>query len=130
MRAVDFTQILVENTTTLNQIYKNEFPDRDELFWEYATLSDFTQPLTVEKMAPYKLEIILKSEYRVEHIDELFDLMSREQRQVVKQYMKQNLSHEAIVLADGRIIDGNHRALAAVLSKQTINAVSLDELED
>jgi len=36
-------------------------------------------------------------------------------------------ANEIIVIADGRIIDGNHRALAAVKSKQPIKFIDLDD---
>jgi hypothetical protein len=121
---------LREDTTSLNQIYQNDFPDRDEAFWDYVTNSELNNQYEIQTMQPYKLEILLKGQYRIEHIDELYDIMEPEQQEVVDDYMNSNLSNQVIVIADGRIIDGNHRALAAVKSKQPIKYIDLDDIEE
>lgn len=122
-------QILNETKTTLSALYKNGLPDRDEQFWNEVTRSDLDIPLEINKIAPYKLGIILTSQYRVEHIDEL--VLKGEQKRVVNQYRKDpNLSDSIIVMSDGRIIDGNHRALAAYLTKRPINYVDLNDLAE
>ena len=122
-------QILNETKTTLSALYKNGFPDRDEEFWNEVTRSDLDIPLEINKIAPYKLGIILTSQYRIEHIDEL--VLKGEQKRVVNQYRKDpNLSDSIIVMSDGRIIDGNHRALAAYLTKRPINYVDLNDLAE
>lgn len=129
MRASEFI-IIKEDTTSLNQIYQNEFPDRDENFWNYVTNSELNTQHEIQTMKPYKLEILLKGQYRIEHIDELYDIMEPEQQEVVNDYMNSNLSNQVIVIADNKIIDGNHRALAAVKSKQPIKFIDLDDIED
>ncbi len=122
-------QILNETKTTLSALYKNGFPDRDEEFWNEVTRSDLDIPLEINKIAPYKLGIILTSQYRIEHIDEL--VLKGEQKRVVNQYRKDpNLSDSIIVMSDGRIIDGNHRALAAYLTKSPINYIDLSDLSE
>jgi len=122
-------QILNETKTTLSALYKNGLPDRDEQFWNEVTRSDLDIPLEINKIAPYKLGIILTSQYRVEHMDEL--VLKGEQKRVVNQYRKDpNLSDSIIVMSDGRIIDGNHRALAAYLTKRPINYVDLNDLAE
>lgn len=126
MRAHEFIT-LKEDTTSLNQIYQNDFPDRDEAFWEYVTNSELNTQHEIQTIQPYKLEILLKGQYRIEHVDELYDIMDSYQKKLVKTYAKQNLANEIIVIADGRIIDGNHRALAAVKSKQPIKFIDLDD---
>ena len=122
-------QFLNETKTTLSALYKDGLPDRDEQFWDEVTRSDLDIPLEIKKIAPYKLGIILTSQYRAEHIDEL--VLKGEQKRVVNQYKKDpNLSDSIIVMSDGRIIDGNHRALAAYLTKRPINYIDLSELAD
>ena len=126
MRAYQF---LNETKTTLSALYKNGLPDRDEQFWDEVTRSDLDIPLEINKIAPYKLGIILTSQYRVEHIDEL--VLTGEQKRIINRYKKDpNLSDSIIVMSDGRIIDGNHRALAAYLTKRPINYIDLSELND
>jgi hypothetical protein len=126
MRAYQF---LNETKTTLSALYKNGLPDRDEQFWDEVTRSDLDIPLEINKIAPYKLGIILTSQYRVEHIDEL--VLTGEQKRIINRYKKDpNLSDSIIVMSDGRIIDGNHRALAAYLTKRPINYIDLSALND
>lgn len=124
-------EFILEDTTSLNQIYKqNGFPDRDEQFWDYVTISDLGTQHEIHIIQPYKLEIVLKGQYRIEHIDELYDIMDEDQQETVDYYMKNNLSNQIIVIADNRVIDGNHRALAAVKSKQPIKYIDLDDTGD
>lgn len=127
MRASEFV-ILKEDTTSLNQIYQNEFPDRDEDFWNCVNKNDLDKPLTVTVLSPFKLSLLLQSQYRIEHTDELFSMMDPEQHELVDHYANSNLTNSVIVICDGRIIDGNHRALAAVISNQSLKAVNVDEL--
>jgi hypothetical protein len=128
---VDYEEsTLIEDTTSLNQIYQNDFPDRDEAFWDYVTNSELNNQHEIQTMQPYKLEILLKGQYRIEHIDELYDIMEPEQQEIVDDYMNSNLANQIIVIADNRIIDGNHRALAAVKSKQPIKFIDLDDIEE
>ena len=83
MRAYQF---LNETKTTLSALYKNGLPDRDEQFWDEVTRSDLDIPLEINKIAPYKLGIILTSQYRVEHIDEL--VLKGEQKRIINRYKK------------------------------------------
>jgi hypothetical protein len=57
--------------------------------------------------------------------------MSDEQRDIVHRYESDpSLSTKIIVMSDGRIIDGNHRALAAALKGVSIQSVDISELDD
>ena len=119
------------NQITLAQLYNGHYPDRDEEFWDHVSSSDMNIPLPVHQIAPYKLSIMLLSQYRIEHLDDLFDMMNEEQQETVQHYINDpNLSAQTIVIEDGRIIDGNHRALAAAIKKKPINAVDLMDLEN
>ena len=125
MRAAEFSKDI-----TLSQLYSDGLPDRDELFWEYVGSMDLDTPLEVRTMPKQTVMILLLSQYRVEHIDELTSRLNGERRRILQGYMKNpNLSNEVIVICDGRILDGNHRALAAALKGVSIQYVNLSDLE-
>lgn len=127
MRAKDF---LTENTITLEKLYGGEYPDRDEKFWNFISGSDLEKPLEVQTMQRHILQSMLLNQYGVEHVEELEDMLNDDQKEIIDHYLNSpNLSSEVIVISDGQIIDGNHRALAAVLKGLPINYVSFDEDE-
>ena len=79
-------------------------------------------------MQRHIVKFTLLSQYRVEHLEEITDMMDEDQLEIVEQYMNDpNLSNKIIVVSDGRIIDGNHRALAAVLAKKPIRYIDVSE---
>ncbi len=119
-----------EDKITLSDIYKNNYPDHDEVIWNYVGDSDFDIPFTIQTINPNKLNIYLTSQYSIEHIEELFDMMDEDQKETVEHYENDpTLSDQIIVMSDGRIIDGNHRALAAVLSNRPIKYIDVSEEE-
>lgn len=116
---------------TLNQLYHGNFPDRDEMFWDYVRPNELDIPLEIKTLGKHKLQIMLLSQYRIEHLDELFDMMDDNQVNVVKKYIKDpTLPNKIIVISNDRIIDGNHRALAAAKKGTSINYIDLADLED
>jgi hypothetical protein len=129
MRAHEF--ITETTSTTLAQLYDGKYPDRDESFWDYVRPGEFELPLTIETLPRHRLMIQLLGQYRVEHIDEIVDMLDDDQQEIVDRYRSDpNLGNKIIVLADNRIIDGNHRALAAALNGSSIKYVDLAELGD
>jgi hypothetical protein len=121
-----FSELLKEEITTLNNIYGGDMPDDHEMIWNFVNNDDFDTPLEIEVMPKYKLLITLLSQYRVEHIDEITDLLDSDQKEIVGMYENDpNLSTSVIVIADGKIVDGNHRALAAALTNRSIRYVEL-----
>lgn len=121
---------LQEDTTTLKQIYGDEYPDDYERIWLYSTLRDFNIPFTIFTIRPRELEQRLISQYRVEDLDELTDKLKPEQRQILKRYIRDpRLSHNIIIVHNDKIIDGNHRAFAAALKGVPIRAIDLAETD-
>ena len=120
-----------ESKTTLNNMYGGHFPDRDETFWDYVTPRELGQALTVETMQKHKVLIMLLSQYRAEHIDDITDMLDDDQQEIVQSYVNDpTLSSKTIVVANNKIIDGNHRALAAAIKGVPINYVNLAELDE
>jgi hypothetical protein len=116
-------------TITLADIYGGEYPDDDEIIWNYVSDSDFDIPFTVQTIHPTVLDQVLTMQYGVEDIEDLYNKMQPEQEEIIDHYKNDpNLSQQIIVLNQDRIIDGNHRALAAVLANKPINYI--DVIED
>lgn len=128
MRALEF---IAETKTTLNKLYGGDFPDRDESFWDYVKSSEFDIPLEVKVLPKHLLNVLLLSQYRVEHIDEIVDLLDDDQRDILEKYINDpSLSEKIILISDDKIIDGNHRALAAAIKGSSIRYVNLEELDE
>lgn len=127
-------ELLTENidlSVTLDKLYSGDYPERDEIFWDYVSQSDLNRDLEVQTLSPNRLNMLLLSQYRAEHIDDITDMMDEEQAEIVNHYRENpNLSNSIIVVANDRIIDGNHRALAATLNHMPIKYVDLDDHED
>ena len=122
-----------QSNITLNQLYHGSTPLDDEAIWMYVSPSDFNLEFTVRTIRPLELEELLLSRYgnfyNIDDIQELYACIPTEQQQIVDSYKKDpNLSNEIIVLSDyRRIVDGNHRALAAVLTNKPIKYIDLCE---
>jgi hypothetical protein len=125
------SELFESEKMTLSMIYDGDLPDRDEMIWDYIGNNEFDIPLMVEIMPKHKLMITLLSQYRAEHIDEIYDLLEPDQEEIVDHYKSDpNLSNSIIIVADGKIIDGNHRALAAALTNRSIKYVDLNTNTD
>ena len=119
------------NSTTLAQLYNDDYPDRDEAFWDYVSPNEFNTPLAIQTLPRHKVLMTLLGQYRVEHIDDITDMLDDEQQEIVQSYTNDpSLSNKVIVLSGHRIIDGNHRALAAAVKGAPINYVDLADLEE
>ena len=124
------TEEVNEDTITLNKLYKDGKPDRNETIWDYGTLI-WNNEYKIDTVSPAKLNMFLCHQYDVEFVEELFDMMSEEQHELVDRYIKDpNLSNQIIVLDDGFIVDGNHRAIAAALTKRPIKYIDLTDQEE
>jgi hypothetical protein len=116
-----------EETTTLTQLYKDGKPDRDETIWDYGTMI-WDDPYEIEIISPRTLDIYLCDQYNVEFLADLFEKMKPEQHEIVDHYMNDpDLSNKIIVLDNGYIVDGNHRAIAAALTKRPIKYIDIGE---
>ncbi len=124
------TAMTNEETTTLNQLYKNGKPDHNETIWDYGTMI-WDNEYEIETINPRKLEMFLCDQYDVEFIEDLFERMSEEQHEIVDNYIKDpNLSNQIIVMDNGFIVDGNHRAIAAALTKRPIKYIDISDEEE
>lgn len=115
-------------TITLADIYDGAYPDDDEMIWNYVGDSDFDIPFTVQTIQSTVLDQILTMQYGVDDIEELYDMMQPDQEETIDHYKNDpNLSQQVIVLNQDRIVDGNHRAMAAVLANKPIKYIDISE---
>lgn len=127
MRAKEFLTESVQEVT-LNDLYHDNYPDRDELIWNFVGKNDFDIPFTVRKINPLDLEELILDNYGVDDLQDLFKKMQPEQETLITDYQNDpSLSNQVIVMSGRRILDGHHRALAAVLSKKPIKFIDVSE---
>lgn len=129
----DANHLMTEDATataSLNQLYRDNFPDRDERIWDVIGTHEMDKPLTIQTMPKHRVQIMLLSQYRAEHLDDIVDMMDEDQKAVLQHYMNEpTLSDQVIVTNGSEIIDGNHRALAAAFNGVSIKYVDLVELD-
>lgn len=114
--------------TTLNDLYHDNYPDQDELIWNFIGTNDFDVPFTIRKINPLDLEELITDNYSVNDVQDLFKKMQPEQETIISDYQNDpSLSQQIIVLSGRRILDGHHRALAAVLANKPINYIDVSE---
>ena len=119
-----------EENTTLTQLYGDDKPDRNETIWDYGTMI-WDTPYEIEIISPRTLDMYLCDQYNVEFLEDLFERMKPEQHEIVDKYINDpNLSNSIIVLDNGYIVDGNHRAIAAALTKRPIKYIDIGEEEE
>jgi hypothetical protein len=127
------TEEKVDNKTTLKKIYNGQYPDKDEMFWDYVSTNDLDTEVEVQTLSPARLNILLLSQYRAEHIEEILDMLEddEDRLELINNYRNDsNLPKSIIVIADNKIIDGNHRALASALNKLPINYIDINDIEE
>lgn len=123
-------EINQEQKITLNDLY-DDLPDHNEMIWNYVSHNDFDIPFTVETINPHRLSMYLLSQYHAEHIDDIVDMLDDDQKEIVDDYINSpNLSNQIIVMSNGKIIDGHHRALAAALKNKSIKYIDVAEEND
>jgi hypothetical protein len=120
---------LTEETTTLNKIYQHGLPDQDELLWQFIGRGDLKSNLEVKRLIPIVLKQMLEIQYRVDDVEDILDRLEPEQVEILDNYKNSDLSNQIIVVHDGKIVDGNHRALAAALMNKPIKYVDLSDLD-
>ena len=125
MRAKEFIN---ESKTTLNNIYDGDYPDEDELIWNFVGNQDFDVPFTVKTLSADTLKHMLLDTYGVDELKDLFRKMQPDQKATIEYYKDDpSLSNHIIIVNKNIIVDGNHRALAAVLANKNIKCVDISE---
>lgn len=130
-RITAMTNETVEETITLRDLYNDGMPDRDENIWNYISPSDLDHPFEINVVRPQIIEFMLLQRYGVDDIEDLFNKMTEEQKELIDEYKNSpDLSKNIIVLSQDFIVDGNHRAVAAVLANKPLRYIDLTEPEE
>jgi len=128
---MNILEVTQQDTVTLQDLYGGNYPDDTELFWQFVTPGDLTVPLTIERLSSHKIKSIFEIQYHVDDIEDLLFRLRDEQKETLAQYRASTqLANSIVIIAAGKIIDGNHRALAAALNNMSIRAVDLSELDE
>jgi len=121
-------------TTTLYDIYGYEYVGeipRNEILSDYvASDEELGAPLDVKVLQLEDLKKLRTMRGDMTVMQAFTDFAEPEQMEIVDDYKTSDLSREYIVLSGDRVVDGNHRVVAAVLSRQLLKAVDIDQLED
>lgn len=110
--------------TTLNQIVGRL--EEGELLFEHVGLIDMDKPLTVFFLTKDQIGNLRAPDGRT--IVQAYKSALRSQKNLVQQYSKQNLAGEVVIVSGDELVDGYHRAMAAFITGQGLQAVDLDEL--
>lgn len=117
------------NKVLIKDLYPEGFPDDDEIFWDYVSGSDLKQQFTVQTIQPREIESLFFRQYERDNIKDILKMLSSKQKSIVNHYRKDNnLKDTIIIIVRGQcVVDGNHRALAALLNNVPIQAIDLAE---
>ena len=112
------------NYITLSDLYRNDYPDDNELIWEYVSRYEFDK-------TKFKIIEINVNEYFKPYEKEMSNINSN-QKKIIKQYIKNidNILNTIIVVNsyEKRVVDGYHRLAAFALSNiNIIHALDLSE---
>lgn len=124
-----FEQLNSAETITLNQLYDGDTPDSNELLWNFIGFEDFDSPLTIHTLNYSDIFKMFQDKHGIKKVSDLNALLSRSQKALVKKLQsKRDLAEDIIIICNGVVVDGNHRALATLLNQSTIRYVNLEEL--
>lgn len=117
-------QNVLNGYITLKELYDNEYPDDNELIWEFVSKFEFDK-------TKFKVIEINVNEYFKKYVDEMENISS-EQKNIIKYYAKNiNSILDTVIVVnsvDKLIIDGYHRLAAYYFSGiEKIKALDLSE---
>lgn len=121
---------LSSKTMTLNDYYDGEFPASNEMIWNFVDEQEFDFPIPVENITYQEILNIFKKQYQINTIPELMKKLTKSQKDIVEHYRKsRDLRNAVIVICNNIVVDGNHRALAAIFERTDIRKIQLENIE-
>lgn len=121
---------LTEATTTLNDLYDyHELNDESEDLYHWTNPDQFDTQYTVKIMFPDDIKRLKTSTGDISITQAFKQFASPEQKQLVKDKAKNFDHNRIIVIANNTIIDGNHHAIAAIVSDNPVNYIDIYEEE-
>jgi hypothetical protein len=134
MQAQDIVNKLLEAepaTTTLLELGIT-VQDEAELLWQFITMRDLKKPLTVRTIGPDELREVQVDDEGL--MDRFNNVASRRQCELVARYRAEleagSMSdmERTLIFGQGMLLDGNHRAVAAILAGKPMLYVNIDDL--
>lgn len=127
---ITFINFLKENTekVTLLDLYDiDELEDESESLYHWIDPDDYEKEFTVH-ILPYTQLKNLKTPIGDMTIWEAYlQFANSEQKQIVKDKVKNFDKDRIIVLANETVLDGNHHVIAAIKTKNTVKYIDIYE---
>lgn len=101
-----------------------------DLIQDFVSLIDMDVQLPVSIIGVKEMEGLKVWSSSDSVIDTYRKFSTRDQKRLVSNYMKSNLSNEIVVVYGNNLIDGHHRGVAAIKSNQNMKKVDLYDLGD
>lgn len=126
-------QVLRESnasTISLREIYNEDFPERNDIFWDHVAERDFDVQLPIRTATRKDILHYFNNQYGTAKVSEILKMLLPEQKKTLQHYVKSPNLTGHIILVSGKdlIVDGNHRALAVVINNKSIQFVDLADL--
>ncbi len=113
---------------TLDQLYDGDWPDEHEQIWQYVGQNAFLDRVfTVRTANPIELANFRHGTYSL--LETYKKFAESEQKELVAYYRK-HFPKDTIIVVDGegRVVDGQHRVIAAALNKRKkIQVIDISE---
>jgi hypothetical protein len=109
-------------TIKLSTILDGDLPEENEVLYNFITPEDMDKSFHIKTINPnllltYKGDMTIKNSFK---------FADNDSKKLIQYYIKKQDS-KPIILDGIKVIDGNHRVMAAILSKRLISAIDLKE---
>lgn len=122
-------QIITESTTTtLNTLYDyDELHDESEELYHWTQPEQFDTPYQVKIMQPNQIKNLKTTRDDMTIVDAYAQFADKNQKSLVKSKAKNFDANRIIVIANNTLIDGNHHAIAAIISNNPVKYIDIYE---
>jgi len=122
---------ITENIITLNDLYDwDELNDESEMLYHWTTPENHDMPFTVKTMQPEQIKQLKTPINDMTILNAYNQFAGQEQKQLVKDKIKNYDKNRITVIANETVIDGNHHLIAAILSNNPAKYIDIyDEPE-
>jgi hypothetical protein len=122
-----------QSTMSLNDIYgdiKYDVPENEALYHAVdPEMGDIQLPII--ELLPIQLKQLTTYKNDTTVFDAYKEYADREQKKIVKHYIQNNsqLHETPIVINNTTALDGYHRIIAAILTKQNLRAIDISDID-
>jgi hypothetical protein len=117
-----------DNTIKLTDLYDyDELNDESEILYHWITPESETQSFTIKTMQPNDIKNLTTHNNDMTILNAYKQFADKDQKKLVK-YKSKNFDHNRIiVIANNTLIDGNHHAIAAILTNNPTKYINIYE---